>query len=141
MRYPLQPLIDRGAKPGPLQVSGKQWRTYLNEGLTEEQADRLAVRMQFLPSEIWPEWADNLSSSAVLCDECGEPYAPRQANQRFCSAICGRRARDRVQKRRRYQTDPEWRERRLAATREWREQSREYVASYKRRRYLEGKAS
>lgn len=39
-----------------LAVSGSMWLRYKAEGLTPDQAERLAVRCGFHPAEVWPDW-------------------------------------------------------------------------------------
>jgi len=40
------------------------------------------------------------SSPKKLCEECEQPFLPRQKNQRFCSVACGKKQRSRLAKRR-----------------------------------------
>lgn len=46
---------ELGLLLGVSRTTLRRWRTL---GLTEEQADRLAIRCGFLPSEVWPEWSE-----------------------------------------------------------------------------------
>lgn len=83
-RYPLAPLVDAlgitlgqvggqarkgdhdardgyaelGLQLGASRTTLRRWRT---KGLTEDQADTLAIRCGWLPFEIWPEWLDDIT--------------------------------------------------------------------------------
>lgn len=79
-RYPLEPLAQHlgitlgttgGHQPDDdlltladladrLRISHRHARRLHHEGLTEDQADRAAIDAGSHPSEIWPEWFDDL---------------------------------------------------------------------------------
>lgn len=44
-----------------LAVSATAWRRYKTEGLTFDQADRLATRAGFHPANVWTDWAREAS--------------------------------------------------------------------------------
>ena len=86
--YPFSALLDRLGNPtvGPgsrtLGISGESFKRYQANGLTAEQADRLAVRAGFHPLEVWPDWElDEFAgrhgrkwtySCGCRCDACVE---------------------------------------------------------------------
>ena len=116
-RFPLEPLLARFDSCADLgravgvnrrSVYDKQKRGGLTLATAEEWCDRLRVH----PSEVWPTWA----AAVVTTIECAAPdcagrFLPTQPGQgrtrRFCSEAC----RVRTWKRRKYQKDPEFRER------------------------------
>jgi lambda repressor-like predicted transcriptional regulator len=61
-RYPFGPVIERSgcrSVAAVAQKTGFPLRTvqrWAHLGVTDNYADRLAVRLGFHPSEIWPEW-------------------------------------------------------------------------------------
>ncbi len=61
-RYPLQPLL---AALGCQTINqarhrhGLQLWEYAERGLTEDHADRLAIRLGLHPAMVWPTWIDN----------------------------------------------------------------------------------
>jgi len=106
-RYPLEALerLIPTAPQRALGLSGQQMATYRAEGLTEAQADRLAVRAGFLPFEVWPEMVEHAAHESLreCADvECSVTFVPNAGNrrqggspQRFCSPRCRQRARRR----------------------------------------------
>lgn len=62
MRFDLAPLLERLGLATPLaairalHISGATFRRLRNEGLSVNQADRLACRAGLHPGEVWPEW-------------------------------------------------------------------------------------
>lgn len=107
-----------------LAVGGTTWRNYRNDGLTAPQAERLAERAGFHPAEIWPTWYDDeFAELAAPCAECGDLFIPNlERRQRFCSRRCGTAGPSRTYHNTRYQTDPDYAERK-------REQQRERYAA------------
>lgn len=109
LRYPLAPLMDAAgiATMAELRLSfpmgGTTYRQVIDEGLSEVQADRWAVRLGLHPTEVWPGFG------LVPCLECGTLFAPRRAGHRFHTTACAKRR----QARERYQNDPEYRARKL----------------------------
>ena len=114
--YPLEPLaealgIERSALARRLGISGSTWKQYRDQGVTEKVADRLAVRAGLHPSEVWPEIVDEwISASSGVCPECGESFVKTRSSHRFCSDSCRRRPAQRRYYNRKYQTDPEFRQ-------------------------------
>lgn len=97
------------------------------EGLTLEQADRLAGRAGRHPTEVWPCWSDIAHAAVAVvcaaggCDASFVPYpSGRGSTRTFCSNTC--RARESM--------------RRQRATETGRETNRRYAAAY--RAYLAG---
>lgn len=137
-RYDFRALLDivgTDNAPRRLSISGKQYRSFLDEGLTERQADRYAVRCGLVPYEVWPEMVDHLEDCLPACVECGSTYAPRQKNQRFCSMPCSKRNRDRAYKRRKRAADPEFAERQRAYRRAYYQECGDYERARERRKY------
>lgn len=120
-RYPIRPLLD------VLNVSlsqihrasgfnGEQYRTVRDKGLTEGQADRICVAFGLHPMFVWRDWLDDLE---LVCadDSCGRRFVPARGNQKYCCPEHGHRVAQRNYERRRYQTDPVYREKTLARMR------------------------
>ncbi len=63
-RYPLEPLLEQMREPSQdvarrrLQIGGRTFARYLSEGVSEATADRLASRVGFHASSVWPDWFD-----------------------------------------------------------------------------------
>lgn len=63
MRWPLQPLLDAtGQTPYGIAhatgVSQGMIRDAVTSGLSDNLADKIAIRLGWHPAMIWPEWAD-----------------------------------------------------------------------------------
>lgn len=58
--WPLQPLLDLGHSIRHIQatcgIGGSELAAARTHGLTDAQADRLAVRLGHHPANIWPGW-------------------------------------------------------------------------------------
>jgi hypothetical protein len=122
-RYPLEPLFAAmGMSPNQacmsLGVAGSTQQKYRAEGVIERTAEMLATRAGFHVFEIWPEMVeDRLDDCSLPCEDCGTPFLPTRKGHRFCSTRCQHRAVQRINQRRRYWTDPDYRERKLAKIR------------------------
>lgn len=130
MTYPLEPLLAKMGNPtaGPasraLGISGDSFKRYQANGLTEDQADRLAVRAGFHPLEVWDDWDTAVEYVPdAICPECGEGFDRGVWNQVYCSKRC----KDRVNARRWY-ADDEFRQRKVEANRAYRREVREIRA-------------
>jgi hypothetical protein len=64
VRYPLKPLMDAARIPSMVALrrlfpmNGTDYRRVLDEGLSEWQADRWAVKLGLHPGMVWPQWFD-----------------------------------------------------------------------------------
>jgi hypothetical protein len=125
--YALADLIERSgltsaAAMRACRVSGAQWNLYEEKGLTLDQADRLACRLGLPAVTIWPSMVDDLIEAHQV--ECAAPDCPVRFDpqdgskkpRRYCSRACQLR----TNARRRYQEDPQDRERRKASRRRYR---------------------
>lgn len=150
-RYPLQNLIDAAGITGANELStaelgrrlGMPYNTLQRarrRGLVESAADRWACRLGFVPWLVWPEWIDDvIADCEVVCaDEfCGGRFVPKRGNQKYCDPRCAHRVAKRNYARRKYQTDPEVRARKLAAVAAYRESSKRARLVYQRAYYRE----
>lgn len=113
--FPLRPLMEAAglatmsAVRSRFPMNGAAYRQVLDRGLTEEQADRWAVKLGLLPAEVWPEWLDDLEVECAAVD-CSVRFVPVQAHQRYCGSTCSSRQR----RRDRYKADPTYRRQRKA---------------------------
>lgn len=115
-RYPLGPLLEltgwtmtdvRDLAP----CGGEEYRLRVEHGVTERIADRLAIAAGLHPHVVWPEMADHaIADNQRACEECETRFLPKRSDQRFCSKECRWRKCNREGYRRRYQTDPAFRE-------------------------------
>lgn len=127
-RYALEPLMRAAGIASMAELraifpmNGTMYRRVIDDGLSEEQADRWAVRLGLLPWDVWSEW---LSAAEVSCaaTDCTVRFVPVQATQRFCCQSCSSRQR----RRERYRRDPAYRKRRRAAARRYYEVHGEQV--------------
>lgn len=138
-KYPIAPLLaamkcGQGVAARRTKTSGREWKRYLAEGVTERVADRLATRAGFVVYEIWPEILDDAIASMereCAADGCDETFLPplRVPYKVFCS----RRCKTREWKRAEYQRD---RDRQLARVAAYdqrnRESKRMYSAAWRR---------
>lgn len=135
-RYPLEPLMRAAGISTMVQLrasfpmNGATYRQVLDEGLSEVQADRWAVRLGLLPCNVWPEW---LEAAAVDCaaEDCAVRFVPSRPGHRFCSKRC----RERVGQRQRYQSDEVTRARRLEQSARYYAEAGDYVRARMRRRH------
>lgn len=73
-RYPLGPLRALMGSPNLCQVARltgfhrRQVARWLNDGLTEHQADAAAVAAGFHPASVWPEWWDYADEQLCLTE-------------------------------------------------------------------------
>lgn len=104
--------------------------------LDEKRADKYAVAAGLVPYEVWPALTDAVVADAYkACDECGEPYVPRNRVSRFCSSRCQHKCNDRRRKRDRYRNDPEFRKGEQQRVKAYKELYRDAVIAQERRRY------
>lgn len=105
MRYPLAPLMKAAHIPTMVALrrvfpmNGTEYRRVLDDGLSERQADRWAIRLGLHPAEVWPEFGRRRCAIA----ECSRPFDPhpRAPHSLYCSPRCSNRA-----KKRRYRSTP-----------------------------------
>lgn len=143
-RYPLEPL----AATAGLTVAevlkrcgcaGGQWAKYKEEGISEKTADRYAVRLGLLPSDVWPSWyedqAANLSKPCAdeMCEEWFIP-TPGQPRHRFCSKRCRKRTAER-ERQRRLLADETAAEVKRARQRRYHAETRSYANRRRNERY------
>lgn len=130
MRYPLAPLMEAAGIETMLELrrlfpmNGTEYRRVLDDGLSEHQADRWAVKLGLVPWLVWCEWA----TRPCAAEDCDTAFMPKQAHQRFCCTSCSSRQR----RRDRYRTDPAYRERRREDARRYYEQCGDYVRARNR---------
>lgn len=114
-------------------LNAEAWRRAEAEGLSVEQADRLAVAAGCHATELW---ADFLALSAAEvskpCDHCGEAFFPWRNPQRFCSKRCSQRWWSWQTRKKRLQADPEYRERMYARRRAYYQACGEYERARQR---------
>ena len=132
--YSFSALLDKIGNPtvGPgtrrLGISGHSFRRYLEVGLTEDQADRLAVRCGLHPIEVWPDWDTAVEYVPdAVCPECGEGFDRGRKDKVYCSMACKHRRKSRLRMRRRA-LDPSWQERENARKRRYKAEVREILA-------------
>lgn len=104
-RYELQRLFDAMGRnhrdaAEELGISGATRRRLMTEGLTEQQADRYAVRAGMAAENVWPELLDDViaeESRECAHPDCTERFVPhpRAPHRRFCSHRCRRRYNER----------------------------------------------
>lgn len=91
--YPFAPLaelmkLSPSAAAIALNVGGSRFR-YLTYGMTEQQADRMAVRAGFHPFVVWPEMVDDViedvGRSCVICEQM---FVPVKQAELVCSLPC-----------------------------------------------------
>jgi hypothetical protein len=120
-RYPFAPL--KGHAPTHwelcqvLRISKQSANAFTQHGITLEQAERFADRIQIHPYELWPEMADHIveaMTKVCVADGCNETFEPKTKRRLYCSPRCRDRRAKANWARRRYQTDAEFRERRKA---------------------------
>lgn len=61
LRWPVAPLLDQpDVTPARIRrtlgISGTDWQRLLDQGLTDAQADKAAIRLGLWPEHIWPTW-------------------------------------------------------------------------------------
>ena len=142
-RYEWQTLLDvigcddRTVK-ARLGLDHRQVARYRAGGLTERRADELATAAGWPTLLIWPHMVDDaLDAVWVECADraCTEMFLPSQANQKFCSRRCGRRARQRAHLARK-RLDPEFRAAETVRMRQYRSARAQRVTAEARRRRL-----
>lgn len=115
-RYPVAPLAEAmgvsfNQAMMRLGVSGSTMQDYRARGVTEQVAERLATRAGLPAAYVWPELVDDrIADESVPCEECGGLFVPSRRGHRFCTPKCGQRKASREWARRKYQTDPVFRE-------------------------------
>lgn len=140
-RYPLDALVSAsGMSEAALARKVGMDRTTLRRarehGLVETAADRFAIRAGFVPWLVWTDWLEELAQPCADVS-CERPFVPARRNQIYCSPKCARRVTSRNYARRKYQNDPEHRQRKLERTRAYRDESREARLAKQRRYYRE----
>ena len=97
-RYPLAPLL-RAARLTQREacdqwaISGAMWGHYSLHGLSDDQAERLAIRAGFHPFTIWPQMRDDRIDNEKSVCRCGAKFWPKpdRAFQEHCTPACSRR--------------------------------------------------
>lgn len=132
MRYPLAPLMQvsgiatmkslRAIFP----MNGTEYRRVIDDGLSEPQADRWAVKLGLHPAEVWPQWGHQ----ACAAEDCGGWFLPpaRAPHTRYCSPRCKNR-----EKKRRYRATPNGAEANRRHRRAYYEENRGYELERRRR--------
>lgn len=78
-RYPIGPLLeiltDRGITgerqvAETLDISRRRLRTHQTDGIPWADADEYAIRIGYLPFEVWPEW----NHAVPQCRRCTDDY-------------------------------------------------------------------
>jgi len=94
-RYPVDRLaavlgMTEHAALAWLGITGTEQLEYRRRGLTDYQADRLAVKAGFHPAVIWPELVeDRIRRYVRVCSACSEPFLPVDSGRRhYCSHAC-----------------------------------------------------
>lgn len=70
-RFPVEPLLERADCPNLVQLAHRlgvhrqQVAQYRSRGLSERQADRVAIALGFHPIEIWPDYWDDVLDEAA----------------------------------------------------------------------------
>lgn len=137
-RYGLGRVVERlepgTSVPRALGVSSKVLIDYAVLGLTERQAERLAVRLGVDPYQCWPEMLDEAIAEVereCAAVDCAVRFVPpaKAPHKRFCSSTCRRRE----QRREQYRRDPEFRERVRAQMRRYYAETRDYQVSRARK--------
>lgn len=123
-RYPLGPLAALMGEPIYracilLGLRGQTQQAYRRDGVTHVVADRLACRAGLHPYTVWPEMAVHDEADAL------------EARRKF----------ERDRKRRRYQSNPEARERELQRKAEYYAENRDVILFKTRLRRARGLAS
>lgn len=142
-RYPLGPLAELlrmsvSAVAHGANVSGTTFKDARCHGMSQVVAERVAVAHGVPPYVVWPEMLDhNIEASSAECVECGESFVPSRKSHVYCSDKCRHRKHSRERMRRKYQTDPVFREERKAANRRHYRETAEYRKAYQRRHYWE----
>lgn len=98
-RYPVNRLaavlgMTEHAALAWLGITGTEQQEYRRRGLTDYQADRLAVKAGYHPAVIWPELAeDRIRRYVRWCQWCTEPFLACDSGRRhYCSTPCYRHA-------------------------------------------------
>jgi hypothetical protein len=116
-RYPIEPLMALTGKTQFALLEGRRvnsetWSNIRDRGFTPQMADKVACANGFHPSLVWPSWEqDEFDELSIPCKECGERFIPKRKGHVFHVVACAKRA----QARDRYQNDPEYRAKRIAA--------------------------
>lgn len=114
-----------------LKLSGEARAKYRRHGMTEEVADRMAVKAGMHPFEVWPEMADDwLAEVECAADDCTERFPFSPYNRRFCSRRCRTRVHARLRRQR-----PEVKAVDRLYTARYYAEAGEYVRARERRRY------
>lgn len=123
-----------------LRVSGSTQQKYRSEGMSERVADSLAAKINKHPAEIWSEWLEHSERLASRpCEECGQRFIPHpnHPRQRWCS----RRCRLNVWQRRKYATDPAFRQMKLTQARQHYSETADYRRRQMRDAYWAARAN
>jgi hypothetical protein len=147
MRYPVSSLLDMVSLPRDqvrrlLGVSGSAWGGYMTNGIRASTAELWAERLGFHPYEVWPELSrEHVETvAAVVCarPNCGVEFVPKWDRHKFCCQRCQQNVAKAAYKRRRYASDPEFREAVKEEARARYEAERDYIrfqqAGYRKRR-------
>lgn len=145
MRYPISDLFAH--MPGSdddcrrrLSISGSAYGNMVQHGLTFDQAERYAERAGLLPYEVWPEMVDeliDLESKVCAAPSCDNRFVPDNPRRIYCCQRCQQNVASARWKRRRYQNDPEYRERLKAQSRARYYRDHEYVRRQQNQRRRE----
>lgn len=142
-RYDIEPLLTlTGLTYSAIArgVNGEAYRSIRTRGLTPYKADQLAVRHGFHPSQVWPSWeTDEWEELSQPCVECETRFIPTRKGMKFCTHDCGHRHRERIKKRERYATDPEYAQRRRDQARAYYEEAQHASRVYRRAYYQANK--
>lgn len=97
-RYPIDPLFKAmlmtpNAAAELLKLSGSTYQDYRARGVTIDTGERLASRVGFHFTEIWPEMMDDIiEAETIPCPGCGTGFIPLYVDQRYCEPRCANTA-------------------------------------------------
>ncbi len=115
-------------------IGGTTQKRAMCHGITRQVVDRIAGELREHPSTIWPEIVDHdIEDHQRPCEECEQPFFPRDARNVYCSERCGHRRRAREYVRRRTATDPVYREAQREYGRRYRAEAKRALNAYARR--------
>jgi hypothetical protein len=144
-RYPIEPLMALTGKTQFALLEGRRvnsetWSNIRDRGFTPQMADKVACANGFHPSLVWPSWEqDEFDELSVACKGCETLFIPKRKGQKFCTHPCGHRYRERVRRRKRYATDPEYAQKRRDDARAYYEEAKRAKQLYRRVYYLANK--
>lgn len=139
-RYRLEPLaeylkLSLSQTCIDVRLSGRTQKEARCHGVTRRVVDTICGKLRIHPSEVWPEVIDHdIEDTTRECAyrSCEVRFTPKRRDHKFCSRRCAQRVAKAKYARKRYASDPEYRQKNREAYKRYQAENQEYLKRSRR---------